>query len=134
MLDIETLQKIDVQKMYEVYDKWPELAKSAYESNIEKIDFKDIDHVIFAGMGGSGSIGDVFASSLSKTSLHVTVVKGYSLPNTADSNTLVVTTSVSGNTTETISVLNSAKAHNSKIIAFSSGGEIEKYCQKNLIP
>ena len=24
----------------------------------EKLDFKDIDHIVFAGMGGSGSIGD----------------------------------------------------------------------------
>jgi len=30
-------------------------------------------------MGGSGAIGDVFSSILSKTNIHVNVVKGYLL-------------------------------------------------------
>ena len=37
--------------MYEIYDKWPELAQDAYESNLEPVDFADIDHVVFSGMG-----------------------------------------------------------------------------------
>jgi len=61
------------------------------------------------------------------------VVKGYLLPNTVNSNTLVVTTSVSGNTLETLSVLKSAKKKQTKIIAFSSGGKMLKFCKNNKI-
>ena len=82
-------------------------------------------------MGGSGAIGDLFSAILSKTDVHVNVVKGYLLSKTVDSNTLVVTTSVSGNTAETLTTLESAHKLNCKIIAFSSGGKMESFCSKN---
>ena len=119
--------------MYKVYDKWPEIAKNAYNQNIELTRFSGIDHIVFAGMGGSGAIGDIFSSILSKENIHVCVTKGYILPKTVDANTLVVITSISGNTIETLTVLNSAKKTKCKIIAFSSGGKIEEYCSKNRI-
>jgi len=37
------------------------------------------------------------------------MVQGYNLPKTLEKNTLVVSTSVSGNTKQTLSILNSAK-------------------------
>jgi len=131
LLDLLTLDKYDAQGMYKVYDRWPQIAKESYESNLEPIDFRDIDHIVFSGMGGSGALGDIFSSILSKTDIHVNVVKGYHLPKTVDSNTLVVTTSISGNTAETLSVLDSARKTACKLIAFSSGGKTEEYCTKN---
>jgi len=133
VLDISTIEKYDLQKMYKIYDKWPEIARESFEYNHEPIDFHDIDHIVFAGMGGSGAIGDVFSAVLSKTKIHVNVVKGYLLPTTVDSNTLVITVSVSGNTAETLAVLDSAYKRKSKIIAFSSGGKMLEYCTKNKI-
>ena len=133
MLTHPILDKFDPSGMYKIYDRWPELARKSYETKYETIDFKDIDHVVFCGMGGSGSICDVFSSILSKSKIHVNVTKGYVLPETVDSNTLVITVSVSGNTKETLSVLDLAKKRKSKIIAFSSGGQIENYCKKNNI-
>jgi len=119
--------------MYAIYDKWPEIAKNAYNSSIKPVDFKNIEHIVFAGMGGSGALGDIFSSILSKTNVHVTLVKGYLLPKTVNSNTVVVITSVSGNTVETLTILESAKKLNCNIICFSSGGKIEDYCIKNNI-
>ncbi len=132
-MDISTLEKYDSQKMYKVYDKWPEIAKEAYESNLEPVDFHDIDHIVFAGMGGSGAIGDLFSSILSKSDIHVSVIKGYLLPKTVDKNTLVVTISISGNTSETLTVLDSAKKLDCSLIAFSSGGKMEEFCKNNKI-
>ena len=119
--------------MYKVYDKWPEIARESFESNQASIDFDDIDHIVFAGMGGSGAIGDMFSSVLSKTKIHVNVVKGYLLPTTVDSNSLVIVVSVSGDTSETLAVLDSAFKIKCKIIAFSSGGKMLEYCKKNNI-
>ncbi len=119
--------------MYKVYDRWPQIAREFYESNLEPIDFKDIDHVVFSGMGGSGALGDILSSILSKTDVHVNIVKGYLLPKTVDSNTLVVTTSISGNTAETLTVLDSARKTDCKLIAFSSGGKMEEYGTKNKV-
>lgn len=131
MIDRKELDEIDSLKMYKIYDDWPNISKSSYEKNLKKINFEPIDHIVFAGMGGSGTIGDVLASFLSKKNIHVNVVKGYSLPQTVDSNTLVVATSVSGNTKETLSVLKKTLEKKCKVISFSSGGEIEKFCKQN---
>ena len=119
--------------MYKIYDDWPNLAKKAFDSDLEPANFENIDHIVFAGMGGSGAIGDLFASILSKTNIHVSVVKGYLLPKTVDDHTLVVTTSVSGNTIETLTVLESAQKLNCNSLAFSSGGKMEQYCIKHRI-
>jgi glucose/mannose-6-phosphate isomerase len=119
--------------MYKTYDKWPEIADNAFNSNLEQVNFKGIDHIVFAGMGGSGALGDFFSSILSKSEIHVSVVKGYLLPKTVKKNSLVVITSISGNTSETFQVLKAAKKIGCKIIAFSSGGQIEEYCLKNKI-
>ena len=115
--------------MYEVYDRWPQIASDNFSTNFSKVDIKNIDHIVFAGMGGSGTIGDVFASILSKTDIHVSVVKGYLLPKTVDDNTLVVSTSISGNTLETISILKNVEKLNAEFVALSSGGIMEKYCK-----
>jgi len=132
-LDIQALEKIDKQKMYKVYDKWPEIAKNSFELQKYTENFENIGHIVFGGMGGSGTLGDMFESILSKTKIHVNVVKGYVLPRTVNSNTLVIITSVSGNTAEALSLLESAKKIGTKIIVFSSGGKIQEYCLKNNI-
>jgi|TARA_B100001540_G_scaffold198722_1_gene175027 glucose/mannose-6-phosphate isomerase len=132
-MKIDDLNKIDGKRMFETYDKWPDTAKSVFESEIERLDIKEIDHIVFAGMGGSGSLGDVMSSILSKEDIHVSVVKGYHLPNTIDRNSLVVTTSVSGNTKETLSILKDASESDAKIAAFSSGGIMKEFCNKNKI-
>jgi|TARA_B110000438_G_scaffold43087_1_gene42987 glucose/mannose-6-phosphate isomerase len=133
LLNYSQIEKYDIGGMHKIYDQWPQIAKNAYNSDLEPVDFTNIDHIVFAGMGGSGAIGDLFASILSQTNIHVSIVKGYLLPKTVDKNTLVVTTSVSGNTIETLTVLNSVKDLDCHVIAFSSGGKMEEFCGKHKI-
>ena len=132
-MNISDLEKYDLQKMYKVYDQWPQIAKESFESKQEYENFENVHHIVFAGMGGSGAIGDLFSAILSKTKIHVNVVKGYLLPKTTDSDSLVIVISVSGNSMETITILESAHKLGSKVIAFSSGGKIQEYCKKNNI-
>jgi glucose/mannose-6-phosphate isomerase len=126
-----SILKNDSKKMYEIYDKWHEIANKS--SSFDKTDLHEINHIVFAGMGGSGTVSDIFASILSKTNVYVSVVKGYVLPKTVNPNTLVITISVSGDTEETLTILKEAHEKNCKIIAFSSGGKMLKYCEENNI-
>lgn len=130
LLNLQTLKKYDIKQMYKIYDRWPEIAKKSYESNLQPLDIQKPSNIAFAGMGGSGAINDVFCSILSKTNIHTSSVKSHLLPNTVDSDTLVVVTSVSGNTMETLSVLDSARRQGAKIIAFSNGGKMRNYCNE----
>ena len=134
-MKISDIQKYDSKKMYETYEKWPEIAQENYFfRDLPKAQLKNIDHIVFAGVGGSGTISDVISSILSKNDIHVNVVKGYLLPKTVDSNTMIITTSVSGNSKEALTVLQNAKKSKGKLLAFSSGGKMKKYSIKNKIP
>ena len=44
ILDLSTIEKYDSQKMYNVYDKWPEIAKKSFESVQKPMYFDNIDH------------------------------------------------------------------------------------------
>ena len=132
-MKISDIQRYDSKKMYETYDYWPKLAKEYYEKDFSKLEIDDVDHIVFAGMGGSGTIGDIISSILSKTNIHVNVVKGYLLPKTVDSNTLVVATSISGNTDEVLSILKNSENSKAKFISFSSDGNLEKISIENNI-
>ena len=133
MIDNTFVKTIDTQGMAEAYSHWSIMAKKAYETPIKELQDIKTDHIIFTGMGGSGALGDIFESILSNTDIHVDIVKGYRLPETAGSDSLVVATSVSGNTNETLHVLDSAVKAKCQTISFSDGGKLGEYCKsKNL--
>ena len=134
MLDSDTLKKFDSQLIHQTYDKWPQLARASYLSKFEEISFDSVDNIVLVGMGGSGAICEVLSAILSKTAIHTTIVKGYHLPNTADSSTLVLVVSVSGNTVEAISVLESAFEKSCQLVSFSSGGKLKQICEDKKIP
>ena len=127
------MKNVDKSRMYEIYDNWPEIAENSLNMDFKEIIGENICHIVFAGMGGSGTIGDVFASVLSKTDIHVDVVKGYHLPKTVKQNSLLICTSVSGNTIETITVLKEGIELGCQIIVFSSDGEMKKICNDKKI-
>ena len=112
---------------------WPLIAKEYSKKDYDKVEFNDINHIVFTGMGGSGAIGSVISAILSKTNIFVDVTKGYHLTNLANSSTLVVATSASGNTLETMTILKAARRTGCKIIAFSSGGKMQQFCKKHEI-
>ena len=73
-MNIASIEKYDLEKMYKIYDEWPKIALNSFESNQETINFENVKHIVFSGMGGSGTIGDIFSSILSKSKIHVNVV------------------------------------------------------------
>ena len=133
MINKEILNKYDPQRMYEVYDNWPKIARDSYEKKIKPLSCDNVNHLVFVGMGGSGTVSDIFYSILSQTSIRVTVIKGYVLPKNIDKNTLVVITSMSGDTEEALTALQSSLQYNCMKIAFSAGGLIEKFANNNKI-
>lgn len=129
MISLADIKKIDQSKIFQVYDNWPEHAKKSYSEFNTDNSIAIPKHIVFAGMGGSGTISDIFSSIFSKTEIHIDVVKGYNLPKTANENTLVITISVSGNTVETLEILKQAHEKGCKTFGFSSGGRMESWCK-----
>lgn len=93
------------------------------------------DNLIVGGMGGSNLASEltkrVFGSELK---IPLVLVRGYNLPNFAGSKTLIIISSYSGNTEETIACLHQALKVKAKIICVSSGGQLEILAKKYKLP
>lgn len=95
---------------------------------------KAIQNIVISGLGGSG-IGGKIVAQLTEKQLSVPVVinNNYALPNFANENTLVIISSYSGNTEETVSALKEAISKGCEIACITSGGEIESLAKENNI-
>ena len=93
---------------------------------------KKIESVLITGLGGSG-IGGTIVSELTaeECSVPVATNKGYDLPGYINENTLVICSSFSGNTEETIEAFHKAKAKNAEIACVSSGGQLIELAKEN---
>ena len=91
-----------------------------------------IHNVLITGLGGSG-IGGTIVSELVRDKLKVPVVvnKSYFIPAFVNENTLVIVSSYSGNTEETLSALKEAFSKEAKIVCITSGGEVMDFSRSN---
>ncbi len=95
----------------------------------------DIKSVIISGMGGSAISGDLIRNFLrGELKVPMAVNRNYTLPAYAGGDTLVIVSSYSGNTEESLSVLMDALKRGCKIICISTGGEITKVAERNKLP
>ena len=127
------MHEIDKDDMYQSIWDFPENIIDAIElsENITlKNEYLDVNNIIIAGMGGSAIGGDV-VYSLIKNEIKIPFVvnRGYDLPAWANSSTLIICSSYSGNTEETISILEEAKSLGAKVIGITTGGVLESLCK-----
>jgi glucose/mannose-6-phosphate isomerase len=84
-----------------------------------------VSAIVVAGMGGSGVAGDVLRSLYAdRLPIPICVVKGYRLPEFCRRNTLVVASSFSGNTAETLAAFAEAASRGCRLVAITVGGEL----------
>ena len=90
------------------------------------------DGIIILGMGGSALPGETIKDLIKEFNIPAPIViwKSYGLPNHFFKNPLLIFTSFSGNTEETIDAYLKAKTYNLKAIV-AGGGKLEKIARKN---
>lgn len=93
-----------------------------------------IRNVLLSGLGGSG-IGGTILSNILKDELKVPISsnKDYYIPGFVDENSLVIITSYSGNTEETVSAMMQAHKKKAKVVCITSGGLIKEYAEMHKI-
>jgi glucose/mannose-6-phosphate isomerase len=98
------------------------------------VDFPKPANIIVAGLGGSAIGGDLL-KDWAKTQLKIPieVSREYKLPAYAGKKTLVIVTSYSGDTEETLSSFLDALKRKCMIYCISSGGALIKYAQKHKV-
>ncbi len=133
--DLDRFKQLDTLNMLGEVDNLPDQLASAYQLGLKQDlpNWKDIRQVVIAGMGGSAIGADLLASYCAPLALiPVSVHRDYGLPMYAHSaDTLVICSSHSGNTEETLEAFETARRAGCRIIAVCTGGELAKRAKEH---
>ena len=87
--------------------------------------YADVRNITVAGMGGSAIGGDLAAALLAdELKVPMSVHRDYGAPAYIGRDSLVIVSSYSGNTEETLSAYDAAKQRGAKILVLTTGGKI----------
>jgi glucose/mannose-6-phosphate isomerase len=130
--------KIDPDGMLDHIHNIPQMCQQAWQMAMEfKLprDFANINKIIVLGMGGSAIGGDLVSSlAVSESRAPVMVGREYNLPAHIDDKTLVIASSYSGNTEETLSAFEQSLDTPAKKLAITTGGKLKELCEGEEIP
>ena len=121
--------------MIEIIDDLPQQIEEAIDLGLAAdFEFKGIKNVCIGGMGGS-SIGGELIKALSEKYSRVpfSVVRDYELPRFVGSKTLMIVVSYSGNTEETLSLMDQV-GNKAKILCVTSNGIVEDRAKEENLP
>lgn len=98
-----------------------------HQFELDAPDITGVTNIVLAGMGGSALAGEFIKALLGdKLTLPFEIARGYDLPGYVDEKSLVIISSYSGNTEETLSAFEQAKQRNAAIVVLTSGGKLAK--------
>ena len=130
---LNKIKALDSEKMYEAINSFPLQIEESYDimKNISIAKHK-VTNVIICGMGGS-AIGGNLCKTLIDFDIDVNIFinREYRLPNWATTSSLVLISSYSGNTEETISCYNECIKKKISPIVFTTGGYLFDEAKKN---
>lgn len=130
----------DLKKIHE-FDKSDALGiaqkqadQYCYEFNFSWNPPRPINNIVVVGMGGS-ALAATAIKNAPELSCPLEVVRNYQLPSYVDNQTLLICSSYSGNTEETLSALKQAlEDKNPMIVCIASGGELLEIAGANQLP
>lgn len=98
-------------------------------------EYKDVDNAIVCGMGASWLGGHIMQGLLADDlKIPLSVCHDYHLPQWVNEKTLVIASSYSGTTEETVSALHEAYEKKAKILTISTGGDLANFAKEFDLP
>ncbi len=136
--NLEEIKKFDEENVYDSIVEFPKQCLDAWDvnQNLKVPDsYKDVNKIVMTGMGGSGLgarvIESVFANKLKCPLVRV---NDYDLPDWVDHKTLVVCSSFSGTTEETVENAKQAQEKGAKWMAIGTGGTLIDFAKEHNAP
>ncbi|MEX1277334.1 MAG: bifunctional phosphoglucose/phosphomannose isomerase [Bacteroidota bacterium] len=133
-MTMEQIKQLDPQGMYQLIRDFPKQVEEAVVIGKQgkiRLNTKGINKILLTGLGGSAIGGDLLRSYLSnQLKVPFIVNRHYALPGFVDKNTLVIVSSYSGNTEETIAAHRDALKRRARILCISTNGETAKLAEK----
>ncbi|UCE65904.1 MAG: bifunctional phosphoglucose/phosphomannose isomerase [Candidatus Zixiibacteriota bacterium] len=136
---VELIKRFDAYNMFDMIISIPDQLEEGFsiaeKVNLTGLESETFSTVILAGMGGSAIAGDLLKSlMISDIQIPFMVQRNYRLPRFVNKKTLVICSSYSGNTEETLSAFEDALASGAHLIAVSTGGQLATRAAYNKIP
>lgn len=132
--DLDFIARFDSQNALAVVADFPSQLLDE-EINVPKLNLGSVDNVVLTGMGGSALAGLLVRDWLeSELGLPFVVNRDYTLPGFVGEKTLVICSSYSGNTEETISTTKQAIEKKAQVVLMSTGGGLSKLAQEHKLP
>lgn len=135
---LEEIRRIDPQGMYDAIRDFPEQwrhGRALAQAFDPGFALKEKDHLVIAGMGGSAIGGDLLRTLVADTARRpVTVVRNYQLPGFVTERSVVIASSYSGNTEETLAAFEAAQARGAAVVCVASGGELLRRARAEGLP
>ena len=134
--NIEKTKALDKSKMINfIVDSAKLYRESAKLAEKIQVNYSQPDNIIVAGMGGSGIGGDLLKDwARNKASVPIEVNREYQLPAYAGKRTLVLITSYSGDTEESLGAFLDALKRKCMIFCVSSGGALLENAERLKVP
>ena len=136
--DLQLFKQYDPAGMLARLHEMPEQCQRAWNMAMDfdlPPDYAEVDKVIILGMGGSAIGGDLVGSlAVSEAKLPIFVHRDYDLPAFVDDRTLVIASSYSGNTEETLSSFEQALGTDSKKLVITTGGRLKSLAEARDVP
>ena len=134
--DIAEIRKIDKNNMLSYLENMADHYKKA-KKNSEQISvtYPKPSNIIIVGMGGSAIGGEILKNwATDKIAIPIESIRDYSLPAYANSQSLVIVLSYSGETEESLSAFLDALKKGCMLYCISSGGNLMKYAKRTGVP
>ena len=125
--DVGALRAVDASDMLGTIGRLGADCRSAYDAAraLDLPSAEGVTSVVVCGMGGSAMAGEVLRSVFrDRLVVPVEVSRGHMLPAYAASHTLVVGSSYSGNTSETVAAFGEAGSRGCRLLAVTGGGNL----------
>jgi glucose/mannose-6-phosphate isomerase len=136
--NLQTYQKYDHSDMLRHIHNFPRLCELGWQltKNIDlPDDYRKINKIVILGMGGSAIGGDLIAGlAVNEAAVPIIMCRDYQLPRHVDKDTLVIASSYSGMTEETLSAFKEACQTPAKKLAITTGGRLKEICESQGIP
>jgi len=134
----EIYRQLDAEGMLAHLHNFPRLCRQAWEMTLNLASpeaYKNINKILVLGMGGSAIAGDLVAGLVAEEArIPILVCRDYGLPGYVDAGTLVIASSYSGMTEETLTAFSQALKMPALKLAVTTGGQLKDLCEKEKIP